>query len=535
MAPSPGMGREAFERAMVRGNELLRENNLVEAQRSFLAALQSDPDNVRALALLGLTYFRANQFSDARPIYEELCSRLPSDASHHLNLGLVRLKLGDTDGAIDALEASRRLDPSQGRAVNYLGLAYARAGRYADAYEAFLLAGQVDLAKEIEPNLTPEEKRTVMRRSGQLGAEEAVGADEAAAAEATASAGDEVNVDDLWPEEQNEPGEAASEVAPPSPPAKQASAVRRVQPASPSRAFVSPQPGMPPPLRPTRASRPSQPLGAVPPASASAPRQTAAGAITRAVAIAAPASSGRDAATRVSTGNQPPMPLFELATHGLVRPDDGDHPFEVSASGALLVRVTDRTFCRTSGVYATGGQLDFEPAHRRSRGANTEEHFDHGGDPLAVVTGAGYLVAFPDRGRFTAVYLDDDILYLREEKVFAFSDTLRWENGNIPGLRGKLPVVQFRGDGAVAFRTARTVTPIKLPAAGTMFVDATALVGWIGRVVPRAVMPAAGGPMSVVCVECTGEGVVLVESADAPSGAAPSSSSGTDGSTPRAQ
>ncbi len=81
------LGREAFERAMIRGNELLRESNLAEAQRAFLAALQHDPDNVRALALLGLTYFRANQFSDARPIYEELCSRLPNDASHYLNLG----------------------------------------------------------------------------------------------------------------------------------------------------------------------------------------------------------------------------------------------------------------------------------------------------------------------------------------------------------------------------------------------------------------------------------------------------------------
>jgi Tetratricopeptide repeat len=518
--PSQGLGREAFERAMIRGNELLRESNLAEAQRAFLAALQHDPDNVRALALLGLTYFRANQFSDARPIYEELCSRLPSDASHHLNLGLVRLKLGDTDGAIDALENSRRLDPSQGRAVNYLGLAYARAGRYADAYEAFLIAGQSDLAKEIEPNLTAEERRAVQERTGELSFDDVLEEDAALSAiEQMGQRPDPPPAADK-PEASAPPGATK--------PAAAAAAPHRLQPASPSRAFVAPQQAAP--LRP---SRPSRPLGsrasgasaADSPAAASnaVPRPARAGAITQAVAIAGPAASGRDAATRVSTGNQPPMPLSELATHALVRPDDGDHPFEVSGTGALLVRVTDRAFCRLSSVYATGGHLDFEPAHRRSRGASTEERFDHGGDPLSVVTGAGYLVAFPDRGRFTAVYLDDDILYLREEKVFAFSDTLRWENGNIPGLRGKLPVVQFRGDGAVAFRTARTVTPIKLPAAGTMFVDASALVGWIGRVVPRAVMAAAGGPISSVCIECTGEGVVLVEAAEPPSAAAPAS------------
>ena len=56
---------------------------------------------------------------------------------------------------------------------------------------------------------------------------------------------------------------------------------------------------------------------------------------------------------------------------------------------------------------------------------------------------------------FTAVTLDDDILYLREDLVFAFEASLRWENGNVPGLRGKLPVVQFRGDGAVALRAVK--------------------------------------------------------------------------------
>ncbi|HEY0986110.1 MAG TPA: hypothetical protein VGD80_03625, partial [Kofleriaceae bacterium] len=37
------------------------------------------------------------------------------------------------------------------------------------------------------------------------------------------------------------------------------------------------------------------------------------------------------------------------------------------------------------------------------------------------------------------------------------------------------------------------------------------LAGWIGRVIPRAVVPPPGGPLGAMCVECTGEGVVLVE------------------------
>jgi hypothetical protein len=61
------------------------------------------------------------------------------------------------------------------------------------------------------------------------------------------------------------------------------------------------------------------------------------------------------------------------------------------------------------------------------------------------------------------------------------------------------------------------VVRVKLPAQGVLFVDATRLAGWIGRVIPRAVVPPKHGPMGDVCVECTGEGVVLID----PSGVAP--------------
>lgn len=159
--------REALEEAVARGSEQLKAGQLEQAQRSFRIALDSDPDNVRVLALLGLSYFRGNQFNEARAIYESLVERAPSEASHRLNLGLVYLKLSEADKAIAALEASRALDPSQGRAVSYLGLAYARGGRYAEAYRAFLLADQNELAIEIEGNLTTAERDSIHAQLGR--------------------------------------------------------------------------------------------------------------------------------------------------------------------------------------------------------------------------------------------------------------------------------------------------------------------------------------------------------------------------------
>src|SRR5262245_29557947 len=163
----PARDREALEQAVVRGSELLKQGKLDQAQRAFRAALEIDPDSARVLALLGLAHFRANEFADARGLYEQLVERTPTDASHRLNLGLVYLKLNDADRAVAALEASRALDPSQGRAVSYLGLAYARGGRYAEAYRAFLIAGQNDLALEIESNLTQAERDRIHSQLGR--------------------------------------------------------------------------------------------------------------------------------------------------------------------------------------------------------------------------------------------------------------------------------------------------------------------------------------------------------------------------------
>jgi hypothetical protein len=52
---------------------------------------------------------------------------------------------------------------------------------------------------------------------------------------------------------------------------------------------------------------------------------------------------------------------------------------------------------------------------------------------------------------------------------------------------------------------------VKLAPDRVLYADADALAGWIGRVVPRLVQPAAGGKSSAPFVECTGEGVLLLD------------------------
>lgn len=484
---------EQIEQDLAKGSDALRQGQLEVALHLFQVAVETAPDNPRALALLGLAYFKSGAFADARPVFEQLVKLVPGDASHRLNLGLVHLKLGDADAAIKQLESSRNLDPSRGRAASYLGLAYARAGRYVEAYQAFLQAGQSDLAREVEEHLSPVEKAAIDTHLEE--------------ARAGKSA---------LPPTDAQPSSPVRSMADD----ESSGVFRFVQPdplSSPEIEILSAPdslPAIPVPARDT-ARDTFDSGGAVP---AARPGETA---ISRAVAQATPAAgvaSRRD--TRVA-GGSPPVLLADFATARLVRPDDGDEPFEISATGVLVIRVGERVFSRTEGVDVTGGQLSYEPATRRARGAQTSEPFDDGDRPMFVVSGKGHLIAVPLGGVFTAVQLDDDILYLREDLVFAFEPQLRWENGHVPGSRAKIRMVQFRGAGAVAFRTRRPLVAVKLSAPSVLYVDATAIAGWIGRVVPRVVAPATAGASSVLFVECSGEGVVLVEEDTGGGGEAP--------------
>jgi Flp pilus assembly protein TadD/uncharacterized protein (AIM24 family) len=481
---------EELERRLVAGGELLRQNRTAEARQAFADALDLIPDDAKALALLGLACFRMGDFQGALPIYQKLVAVNRNDASYWLNLGLVHLKLNDAAAAITELERSRDLDPSQSRAVSYLGLAYARCGEYARAYQAFLQAGDAELAREMEQYLGEDERARI--KGGVPQARPATVSGAAAAAPATAPAEEDVNElgdsDLVLVEETGEPAAMADGKTEPM--------------ARPAAAAATPASGRPV-IRPSR--------DAAPQAGAVGAESRGRGMISLAVEQAVPSAAATAGAARVAVGHVPPLPLSEFATARLIRPEDGDHTFETSAGGVLIVRVRERVYSRTEGVSVTGGDLKYEVASRHVRGSSTGEAFSLDGRAMFVVSGFGHLVAAPLGEHFSVVSLDDDILYLREGIVFAFEEHLRWENGHLPGSQASIPMVQFRGRGEVAFRSRRPLLAIKLAPERVLYIDARVLAGWIGRVVPRAVTPAAGGAASTMFVECTGEGVVLIE------------------------
>jgi len=464
---------DGYQQRMISGGALLRQNRVADAQAEFKVALEQKPDDKKALGLLGLTYFRMNEFRDALPVYEKLVVLSPNDAALRLNLGLVKLKLGDTPGAIIELVASRELDPGQKNTVNYLGLAYARDGQYGLAYQAFIRAGEDALVEEMASHLSIDECKR-LREEVEAGMR----------------------------------GEAPPEPEPEPEPEAEAEAKTEAEPDAAAEAEPEAEGGVvviEAQSEASAAAEAAQVDGIVSAVSRSE--------VSQAVKLVRP-SAGAEADISTVPGHVAPRPLSEFATSRLIRPEDGHFALEIAAGGVLVIKVDGRIMSRTEGVIVSHTGLSYEPATRRVRGRPTEESLGSDGRKIFIIGGKGHMVASPLGEEFTAVILDDDILYLRETLVFAFEEQLRWENGRVPGASPPIPMIQFRGDGCVAFRTKKPLLSVKLGPDRVLYVDSATLVGWVGRVIPRMAAPAAGGDSSTTFVECTGEGVILLEDID---------------------
>jgi uncharacterized protein (AIM24 family) len=127
---------------------------------------------------------------------------------------------------------------------------------------------------------------------------------------------------------------------------------------------------------------------------------------------------------------------------------------------------------------------------------------------MTVASGNGHLVAVARGASWATLHLLDESLYLREDLVFAFEERLSWENGHVPGSNGSIPVLQLRGEGSVALRTAAPLLGIEVRQTRTLDVHASALAGWTGKVVPRLVTHPGGRGHTV---EFSGDGLVFVE------------------------
>lgn len=155
--PRPVLGRDADTRLsahLAQAGELLRSGQLDEAHAEVAAALRLRPDDVRAQNLLGLLHFRTGKLDEARAIYQRLLGLHTGDVALRLNLGLVELRRSDYAAAVAHLGRVAEVEPENIRALGYYGLALFRAGELERALPILQRAGQADLVREVEQELS---------------------------------------------------------------------------------------------------------------------------------------------------------------------------------------------------------------------------------------------------------------------------------------------------------------------------------------------------------------------------------------------
>jgi uncharacterized protein (AIM24 family) len=211
-----------------------------------------------------------------------------------------------------------------------------------------------------------------------------------------------------------------------------------------------------------------------------------------------------------------------LGRFATAHPTPEAEPGEVSFDGTTLcIGVDGGWHASLAGLYGARGALGMEPTMKRCRGRESDMPFGEGSQHRYRISGRGSLLFHARDRHFTALEIDGDAGYFREEMVFAFETTVEFENGRIGAWPGpELNLVYLHGRGRFVLRTLGEMAAVKVSAHEPVSVPIRAMVGWQGAITPRVVTPpsprasAAGAEASgAALVELNGDGTAFLDPA----------------------
>ena len=188
-------------------------------------------------------------------------------------------------------------------------------------------------------------------------------------------------------------------------------------------------------------------------------------------------------------------------------------------SGIALVKTARDTgfAARLEAVRASSNALAMKLLERQVKGKNTGESFGGVGSPFAHAAGEGQLVLAPRPGRKLSSFAlgsDDEMCFVREEVLLGFDGALTFENGRLATGEGEMvSVVQLRGRGAVILEAIGEILTLAVDTNRSISVRREVVLGWFGRLVPRALASSEAPCGQRGLVSFAGEGRVLVASA----------------------
>lgn len=562
---------EDFLFHLYRGSELLQDNRAHEAKEELERALHLQPHDAKGQDLLAVVYFRLGLYPRAISIYEQLRRTSPRDPALLLNLALCYLKTGQAALARRDLEVLLEVNPTHQRAWGYLGLACERLGALVDAQRAFEQGGHGQMARrmaerrasQVPPGIFPAESSPSLEvREVVAAAYEELDAGELSFELAQPASDSRDNSPDSWRpvelgqmqrrpdgmplvargEELTHSQHAAEskqpdtkDGPPPAPIPNIGSPASKGQHRHTLMVGVAPPhetrdlealSRMPSPRPPSFGAEgaPSSPRarmpvvrvpGFSPPGDMGTYDPNAAPSKRTLPPPPARAPSAPPVPSVARTATAPP-PAAQLTRDSIVAfPASGNvvlHP-----SGVALVRTAPATgfAARLEALRASSNALSMKLLERHMKGKPTGESFGGVGSPLVHVSGEGQLVLAPRAGRkLSSFSLDDDMCFVREEVLLGFDGELTFENGRLATGEGEfVAVVQLKGKGAVLLEAIGEFLTLEVQGSRGLSVRREVILGWFGRLVPRALAPSEAPCGQRGLVSFAGEGRVLVASA----------------------
>lgn len=559
---------EDFLFHLYRGSELLQDNRAHEAKEELERALHLQPHDTKGQDLLAVVYFRLGLYPRAISIYEQLRRTSPRDPALLLNLALCYLKTGQAGLARRDLEQLLALNPTHSRAWGYLGLACERLGALAEAQRAFDQGGHAQMARRMAerrtsqspPPMPPAESSPSREvREVVAAAYEELDAGELSFALAEPASDNDArnrSADSWRPVELGNPDPGATAAprsmrgselllqptdtkkpdtkdGPPPPPA--AALPQLAEPVSEHRHTL--MVGVAPPHDPADLDALSRIPSGIPsefalddagtpslssrrgPANMPAVRAFGMSSPPEAVGYEGQLSSGKRTLPPppvMRPPSVPPPPAAQLTRESVVAfPESGNvviHP-----SGVALVRTSPIAgfAARLEALRASSNALSMKLLERQVKGKATGESFGGAATPVVHATGEGQLVLGPRSGRkLSSFMLEDDMCFAREEVLLGFDGALSYENGRLATGEGEfVAVVQLRGRGTVILEAIGETLTLEVQGSRGLSVRREVVLGWFGRLVPRALAPSEAPCGQRGLVSFAGEGRVLVASA----------------------
>jgi hypothetical protein len=222
---------------------------------------------------------------------------------------------------------------------------------------------------------------------------------------------------------------------------------------------------------------------------------------------ATPLGIGPEASPVTEAAAPGPSPSLRFPAEGV----------ELHRSGVVLVQTTQATgfVARLESIRTQQSGLSMELLERHVKGRANGESFGGVASPMVRASGVGQMVLGARPGRKLFLFaVGSDMWFAREDVLLGFGGGLTFENGRLATGEGEfVPVVQLKGNGSVVFETIGEILTLPVQAQKSLNVRREVVIGWFGRLVPRAVAPNVAPCGQRGLLAFAGEGHVLVTSA----------------------